>query len=727
MTMVNAMLRQSVPNEAALAKMLLAQDTFDNSSHGMFRTTKTGQYIKANKALAELYGYESPQALYEALTSIHMQLYVDRCRRDDFTRRIAEHGHVADFEAQIYRADGSIIWICEVAREVLDKNGEFLYYEGSVIDITARKNAEQALLLSVERERVQKRHFEVALENMTQGLCLFGPDARLIVGNHRVAEIFGLPTDFLVPGMTLKEIFDGTSKKIIDWLDSPDGGFTGQSASGEGLDTVPNNEALHAELATLIAGQQSAVRTHELGNGKIITIAHEPTADGGFVHTFTDVTAQRLAETRLVYAASHDALTGLPNRMRFHEQLRDALQQAARGNSCAVLYLDLDQFKLVNDTLGHPIGDGLLKFVANRLKSITRKCDTVARLGGDEFAIIQTDIKNVNDTNHLVDRLLQELAVPHEIDGHNIMSSVSIGIAMVPADGLDADHLLKCADIALYRAKALGRNRCCYFEPGMDALMRERREMEQELSGAITAGEFELHYQPQVDVDRDTVVGFEALLRWRSPRRGLVAPLDFIPLAEETGLIVPIGAWVLQAACREAATWPGDIRVAVNISAVQLAKDDLVKTVRAALHGSGLPAHRLELEITESVMICEDTRVVTTLQALKQLGVTIAMDDFGIGYSSLSYLRRFSFDRIKIDRSFVNGLGSHADGMPIIRAIISLCHGLGITATAEGVETADQLALLRAEHCPEVQGYLISRPQPASEIRRLIGVLPQAG
>ena len=716
MTMVNAMLRQSAPNQVALARTLLAQDTFDNSSHGMFRTTQTGQYIKANKALAQLYGYESPRALYQALTSIDMQLYVDPCRRDDFTRQIAEYGHVADFEAQIYRADGSVIWICEVAREVRDKNGEFLYYEGSVIDITARKDAEWALLQSLERERLQKRHFEVALENMSQGLCLFGPDARLIVGNRRFTEMYGLPPDFLAAGMTLPEIMDRVA-------------LADHGRSGEGQDTVPHDEetgphdgGLHAEVAALIARRQSAVLTQELANGRIITIAHEPTTDGGFVDTFTDVTEQRLAETRLAYAAAHDALTGLPNRLRFHEQLRDALQQAARGNACAVLYLDLDQFKLVNDTLGHPVGDGLLKFVASRLLSITRKCDTVARLGGDEFAIIHTGVKNADDTNHLVERLLEALAVPHQIDCHNILSSVSVGIAVAPVDGLDADHLLKCADIALYRAKALGRNRFCYFEPGMDALMRERRDMEQDLSGAVAAGEFELHYQPQVNVDRGTVVGFEALLRWRSPCRGLVAPLDFIPLAEETGLIVPIGAWVLKAACREAMAWPGDIRVAVNISVVQFTQQDLVKAVRAALDDSGLPAHRLELEITESVMISEDTRVVATLRALKELGVTIAMDDFGIGYSSLSYLRRFSFDRIKIDRSFVNGLDRESDGMPIIRAIISLCSSLGITATAEGVETAEQLVWLRAEHCPEVQGYLISRPQPASEIPRMIGV-----
>jgi diguanylate cyclase (GGDEF)-like protein/PAS domain S-box-containing protein len=709
---VDQMTNLPAQNQAILEQAMLVRDMFDDSPHGMFRTTRTGQYLNANKALANLYGYESPKALYQALTSINFQLYVDPGRRAEFIRLVAEHGHVTDFEAQIYRADGSAIWICEVAREVRNKNGEFLYYEGTVIDITVRKEAEQALMRSVNRERLQKGHFETALDNMSQGLCLFGPDGGLIVANRRFVEMYRLPPDRLVPGMSLPAI-----RAMIRSI-------TGDPPAKRS-DLCPHGTALSdVELTALIARRQSAAFTQELANGTIITIAHEPTLDGGFVDTFTDVTEQRLAEARLTYAATHDALTGLPNRTRFHEQLNEALQQAGPGKLCAVLYLDLDQFKMVNDTLGHPVGDGLLKFVADHLQKLTRKGDTVARLGGDEFAIILPGIKDVNDTTHLVDRLLVDLTGPHHIDKHRILSSVSIGIALAPNDGLDADHLLKCADIALYRAKALGRNRACYFELGMDALMRERRDLEQELSVAAAQGEFELHYQPQVDLNRDVIVGFEALLRWRSPRRGLVEPADFIALAEETGLIVSIGAWVLETACREATTWPDNIRVAVNISARQFVNHDLVGTVCTALDGSGLPANRLELEITETVMISDDTRVVATLHALKKLGVTVAMDDFGVGYSSLSYLRRFPFDRIKIDRSFVKGIGHGSDDIAIIRAVISLCGSLGVAATVEGVETADQLALLRAERCHEVQGYLISRPQSAVDTARLIGKSP---
>ncbi len=691
---------------------MLAQDMFENSPHGMFRTTQKGEYIVANKALAYLYGYGSPERLYEALTAINLQLYVDSGRRTEFTRLVAEHGCVKDFEAQIYRADGLVIWISEVAREVRAQNGDFLYYEGSVIDITARKEAELALTHSLERERLQKEHFETALDNMSQGLCLFGPGGGLIVGNRRFTEMYRLPLDFLIPGMTLSAIMDMISSAPSN-----------QPSQQNNLD--PNERALiGAKLAVLIDRRQSAVFTQELADGRIITIAHEPTSDGGFVDTFTDVTEQRLAEARLAHAAAHDALTGLPNRTHFHKRLCEALYQAERGKPCAVLYLDLDQFKAINDSLGHPGGDDLLKIVASHLQKLTRKHDTVARLGGDEFAIIQTGIEATKDTKVLVDRLLLDLAGPHDVDKHRILTSISIGIAIAPDDGLNADHLLRCADIALYRAKALGRNRACYFEPSMDALMRERRDLEQELSVALTQGEFELYYQPQFDLDRDIIVGFEALLRWRSPRRGLVGPEDFIPLAEETGLIVAIGAWVLETACQEAVTWPKGIRVAVNISAVQFLNHDLVATVRAALDMSGLPAKRLEVEITESVMISDDVRVVATLQALKSLGVTVAMDDFGVGYSSLSYLRRFPFDRIKIDRSFVKGIGNESESIAIIRAMISLCGSIGITATVEGVETPEQLALLRAEHCPEVQGYLISQPQSAVEIARLIEATP---
>ncbi len=618
-----------------------------------------------------------------------------------------QHDHVDNFGAQIYLADRTIVRIAEAVREVHDQNGEFVCYEGSVVDSTARKHAEQALMSAVEHEQLQKHQFETALDCMSQGLCLFGADGRLIVGNRRFAEIYQIPPERLLPGTPLPAIMAllsaaGHPPRVAQWNST-------------------NNDVADVDIATVIARRQRAVFSQELYNDRVITIALEQTADGGFVATFTDVTEQRLAETRLAFSASHDLLTGLPNRLRFYERLRESLDQTGRGRSCAVLYLDLDHFKAVNDTLGQSVGDSLLKFVAARLRGLVRKSDTIARVGGDEFAILQSDIGSAKDTTYLADRLLFDLAGPHQINSHTIQASVSIGIALVPEDGRDADQLIKSAEIALYRAKALGRNRYTYYEPSMDARMRKRHELKQELSVALQAGEFELHYQPQLDLSRGVVVGFEALLRWRSPTRGLVSPADFIPLAEETGLIVPIGAWVVEAACREAASWSEDIRVAVNVSAIQLADPHLIEMVKHALAISQLPAQRLELEITETVMIADDMRVVATLQALKALGITIAMDDFGAGYSSLSYLLRFPFDRIKIDRSFINEIENVSHSIAIIRAVIGLCENLGITTTAEGVETAQQLSLLRAEHCNEVQGYLISRPHPSAEIPRLIG------
>jgi diguanylate cyclase (GGDEF)-like protein len=434
-----------------------------------------------------------------------------------------------------------------------------------------------------------------------------------------------------------------------------------------------------------------------------------------------DVTAKRQAEARIAHMAHHDALTGLPNRLLFHERLEEALARVRRyRENLAVLYLDLDQFKNVNDTLGHPAGDKLLVAVAERLRNCLRDCDMVARFGGDEFAVLQIGLAGPHEAGDLAERIVTLLSEPYDIEGHQAVIGTSVGIALAPADGETAEQLLRNADIALYQAKEDGRRVFRFFEPGMDARLRARRTLELDLRKALAAGEFEVYYQPLVTLETGVISGFEALLRWHHPLRGMVAPAEFIPLAEEIGLIVPIGEWVLRQACAEAATWPDDLKVSVNLSPVQFKKGNLPQVVFATLASAGLPAARLELEITESIFLANSETNLATLRSLRALGVGISMDDFGTGYSGLIYLRAFPFDKIKIDRSFISELGERADCMAIIKAITNLGSNLGIPTLAEGAETEKQLAWLREAGCTEMQGYLFSRPIPASEIAELL-------
>jgi diguanylate cyclase (GGDEF)-like protein len=438
-----------------------------------------------------------------------------------------------------------------------------------------------------------------------------------------------------------------------------------------------------------------------------------------------DVTAKRQAEARIVHMAHHDELTGLPNRVLFRDRLDEALLRTRRDrHKIAVLYLDLDQFKAVNDTMGHPAGDKLLMAAADRLRACLRESDMVARFGGDEFAVLQIELAGPHEAGALADRIVTLLSEPYDIDGQQVVIGASAGIALAPADGETSEQLLGNADIALYGAKGDGRGVFRFFEPTMDARLRAHRALELDLRKALRAGEFEVYYQPLVTLATGVISGFKALLRWHHPLRGMVAPGEFVPLAEETGLIVPIGEWVLRQACAEAAAWPDDLKVAVNLSPVQFKKSNLPQMVFAALASSGLRAARLELEITESVVLEESKTNLATLHRLRALGVAIAMDDFGTGYSSLSYLRAFPFDKIKIDRSFISELGESGDCKAIVRAITNLGLSLSIPTTAEGVETEEQLELLRKEGCTEMQGFLFSRPVPASEIAKLLSSQP---
>jgi diguanylate cyclase (GGDEF)-like protein/PAS domain S-box-containing protein len=462
----------------------------------------------------------------------------------------------------------------------------------------------------------------------------------------------------------------------------------------------------------------------------VLTFGRRVAFDGrdGYLVAVVDITERRKAEARIAHMAHHDGLTNLPNRDFFQDRLRLALERSqTAGKRVAVLCVDLDLFKNVNDSFGHPIGDRLLKAVAERLRAEVRGENLVARLGGDEFVIALAPDVSPNEASDFADRLIGVLSARYDIDGIEIIVGASIGIALSPGDGASCEELMRSADMALYRAKSDGGGVHHFFEREMDRQAQKRRDMERDLRRAFANGEFELHYQPLVDIAANRISGFESLLRWRNPDQGMISPAEFIPVAEDIGLIVALGEWVLREACTEAMNWPADIKVAVNLSPVQFRSRNLVLAVISALAHSGLSPRRLELEITESVFLAETEANLAILHQLRELGVSISMDDFGTGYSSLSYLRSFPFDKIKIDRSFVKDLAERTDCVAIVRAISGLGRSLNITTTAEGVETTDQLDWLRAEGCNEVQGFLFSAARPASEIAALLsGFGPRA-
>ena len=547
--------------------------------------------------------------------------------------------------------------------------------------------------------RMQFERLDAALNNMLQGLCMFDSDQRLLVWNRRFLSIFGLAPELLRPGMPVRELIELTA-----------GGELFRESADEIL----------AEIERCWSERTPSAFLRELNDGRAISIMHEPIASGGWLTTYEDITERRRAEAKISHMARHDALTNLPNRVLFREHMEESLGRLRRDERLAVLCLDLDHFKHVNDTLGHPIGDNLLQAVAVRLLGCIRESDVVARLGGDEFAVVQIGCNQPAEATQLAARIIDVLSAPYDLQNHHVVVGASIGVAVTPTDGSDPDQLLKSADLALYRAKADGRGAYRFFEPAMDARAQTRRLLESDLRTALRDGEFELYYQPIVQLGTDEIAAFEALLRWNHPRRGMVAPLDFISVAEESGLIANLGAWVLRKACAEAATWSKPVRVAVNLSPMQFKSRELVQTVFSALAASGLAPDRLELEITESALLQDTETTLATLHQLRSFGVRIAMDDFGTGYSSLSYLRSFPFDKIKIDRSFIHELSTRGDCQAIVRAVTGLGSSLGIATTAEGVETREQLKLLKLEGCTEVQGYLFSPPRPAAEVEGLL-------
>jgi diguanylate cyclase (GGDEF)-like protein len=549
-----------------------------------------------------------------------------------------------------------------------------------------------------QQHRMEKQRLDTAVNNIPQGLVVYDKAARITVCNVRYIEMFGVSPEVAKPGSTMQELIAHRKET---------GSFDGDV-----------DEFCNAIIHNVALGKATCQVTDAPG-GRAIQITNQPLKTGGWVATIEDVTERQRSEHQIAHLAHYDALTDLPNRVLFREQLEHALKQVQFDQQLAVLYIDIDEFKSVNDALGHSIGDELLKTVACRLRDCLKVTDVAARLGGDEFAIIQTAVKNPSETTHLVERIYRAIREPYECASHLITTDASIGIALASGHGADLDQLLKNADLAMYAAKSAGRRTYRFFKPDMEARVKARHVLEVELRQAITDGALEVHYQPCVSLRDNRITGCEALLRWRHSERGMISPAEFIPIAEETGLINQLGEWVLMTACAEAATWPDDIRLAVNVSPVQFKSGTLALKIVAALAASGLPASRLELEITEAVLIRDDEAALAVLHQLRAIGVRIALDDFGTGYSSLSYLQRFPFDKIKIDRCFIDDITEPDGSSCIVQAVVNIAVARHMTATAEGVETKQQLESLRALGCAEMQGYLFSQAKPAAEIRQL--------
>jgi len=571
--------------------------------------------------------------------------------------------------------------------------------------ISQLSDARQQLEDSQQELQDQTVRLDTAINHMVEGLCMFDAEKRLVVCNERYARLYRLPPELLRTGTSHTEII---RHRIVKGI------LKGDSSEGAA-------EQFISKLAALPFDAVSS-RIDEFADGRLIRVTRQPMTGGGWVATHLDVTEQRRSEAKITHMAQHDALTDLPNRVLLRERMEHAIAVTRNGGlDLAVLMLDLDRFKEVNDTLGHPAGDSLLRAVAARLRECTTETALIARLGGDEFAVIDYVTNPAVEAAALAENIRKALCEPFDLGDHRVTVGTSIGIAIAPRDGNDSDVIMKSADLALYSAKSGGRGAFRFFEPELDELMHARRNLERDMRDALAGRQFELHYQPFVSAATGKTIGFEALLRWHHPQRGLVLPSEFIPLAEETGLIVPLGEWVLRTACAEAAKWPAYVRIAINLSPAQFRSTELVPVVVGALASSGIAPHRLELEVTETVIMHDSDAVFAVLAQLRELGVRIALDDFGTGYSSLSFLQRFPFDKVKIDRSFVGELSSaRAEAHHLARAVVRFAVSLGKTTTAEGVETKEQLDILREEGCAETQGYYFSRPMPASDIATML-------
>ncbi len=671
------MAREVMQRESAQGRLL---DAMESAHEGIVVVDKGGSVVLANNQALAALGWQAPERIALAHDRVPGMPW----------RELSRLLPSPDAAGEIETVTGR--WL-RISRSATRDNG----FVAVVSDITPLK--EQGLHLAATNLRL-----DTALDNMSQGLCLFDQNNRLVVVNARYSELFRLPPHEVKLGMSIEELI----------------ALRVRYGNHEGADLA----ALIHEKRVRIAMREPTLFTMALTGGRVLAASLRPAPNGGWAATFEDITDRRAAEEQVTFMAWHDALTRLPNRTLFAQRMETAITGLSSGQCFAVLCLDLDKFKEVNDTLGHDIGDQLLTAFSARLRGCVGPSDTIARFGGDEFAVIQAGVFTREKSTALARSIIAASSKPYDLDGRRAEIGVSIGIALAPGDGNTGDALIRNADMALYRAKADGRSTWRYFESEMDARIRARRALGNDLREALSRGEFKLLYQPSYDLRTEQVTCFEALIRWQHPTRGMVPPSEFIPIAEELGFIVPLGEWVLRNACAEAAQWPAHVSVAVNVSSAQLRASDLVRSVMDALADSGLPARRLSLEITETVLLSQSPSNLAILRKLRQEGVRISLDDFGTGYSSLSYLGSFPIDQIKIDQSFVRNLSEAGTGA-IVRAIIGLATSLSMVVVAEGVESYEQLQWLRRERCDCVQGYLLAEALPDAEVaeasRRKLG------
>jgi diguanylate cyclase (GGDEF)-like protein len=664
--------------------------TLDNTAHGLVMTDSEMRLTVCNKRYAEMYGLTDEQT--KPGTPLCAILETRICNgngpldpHDFIERRLEEASSPVPLQTFNRLRDGRII---AINHQPIPGKGAVAIHQ----DVTAEKHTEASLIAKSEELVRANMRFDAALNNMSQGLCMFDASMRVVVANSRFSEIYGLSRDQVKPGTTLRQILEF------------------RMAKGDYAGLTPEE--------FLKKGFYESAELQTLANGRVVSVLRHWLPDGGILTTHEDVTDRRQSEAKIAFMAHHDLLTGLANRSYFMEKIEEAgARLRRRGEPFTVFMLDLDRFKDVNDSLGHPAGDALLKEMALRLKSALRETDVLARLGGDEFAILQCGEQNQGDEAvALAARIIEIIATPFDLEGRKVSVGTSIGIARAPQDGIEPNELLKKADLALYRTKSEGRNGFNFFHTDMTAEADARHELESEMREALARGEFELHYQPIFDAETREARGAEALVRWRHPRQGLIAPDRFIALAEDTGLIVQLGEWILQKACADAVAWPDTVKVAINLSSVQFRKGDLFDIILCALVDSALAPERLEVEITESVLLENEANYRLVLQQLKNIGVSIVLDDFGTGYSSLGYLTTFPVDKIKIDKSFTQGLIERAECAAVIASVLTLARGLDIATTAEGVETEEQYDMLRAAGVNTVQGYLFASPRPVSRL-----------
>ncbi|SHK00699.1 diguanylate cyclase (GGDEF) domain-containing protein [Bradyrhizobium lablabi] len=691
--------RDITEKRRAEARLVSANDRLDaaigNMSQGLCLFDAEKRLVVSNRRFQEMYRLPDELVLPGTPLARILQHYADRGEQSDLT--VDQHVELmpTQLKQNYVPADGREILI---QRKPLPDGGWVATHE----DVTEQKRAEQLLAEKAAELEAMNIRFDAALNNMSQGLCMFDAEQKVVVSNARYGDIYNLGRGQIKPGTSLRQILE----------------FRRQA--GTSFATAPE--------VYLKVNVKEASEIQELADGRVVAIARHTMPGGGWLTTHEDITDRARNERRIAFLAQHDLLTGLANRALFSEKLDDAAKRLARhGITFTVLALDLDKFKNVNDTLGHPAGDQLLIEVARRLNSSLRDTDVLARFGGDEFAIIQENEKNQSEgAIKLALRIIGLIQQPFDLNGHRVSIGTSIGIAFAPEHGADAETLLKRADLALYAAKSGGRNDFRIFEPELTEAADIQKSMEGELREAIAQSELELHYQPVIDVRTRAVCGVEAFVRWHHPSRGLLAADQFLPLAEQTGLMLPLGEWILQQACVDAAAWPPHIRVAINISAAQFNKGNLFDVVLCALVESGLAPERLELEIAEASLLDKNQAAhLQTIRQLKSLGVSMVLDNCGTGYSSASYLTGFPFDKIKIDRSVAQGFASRRDCAAVVASVLALAHGLDIATAAKGVESREQFEALQAAGVDFAQGYLFGHPVPHAELD-LDAVIPMA-